>query len=164
MTGGSTVTLEGDGTSTGNTGVGSQPSGQGELHVSGNGSSFDAGGILGIGYDIDTASAGGTGEVTVRDDGEIVADDVRLATADSELEIGTTGQLTVNNDYIMTAGRLSLDIGGSTPGNFAAFTAANQADIDGGTIALSFVDGYLPTAGQSFQFFTATNGLSLIHI
>ena len=59
----------------------------------------------------------------------------------------------VNDLELMAGGTLEIEIFGVAPGEFDVFEILNSADLSGGNILLSFGGGYVPIAGQSFEFF-----------
>ncbi len=67
--------------------------------------------------------------------------------------------VTLTGDYIQTAGSLSLEI--DAPNIIAQFLVAGNLSLLGGSLNLSFDDGYLPKTGDSFALFPASDQLSL---
>lgn len=92
------------------------------------------------------------------------------ATAVASIRIGGSGNghlrlnhqalLPVNGDLSQSSnGTLQLDIGGTAIGQFGRLQIAGQAQL-GGALQVTLVNGFTPTAGQSFQFLNAAAGVS----
>ncbi len=65
-----------------------------------------------------------------------------------------TGTLTIVGDYTQTpTGVLSLDLGGTGAGQYDRFVITGRATL-GGSLQLNRVNGFLPSAGDSFQVLT----------
>src|SRR3989304_5989884 len=59
-----------------------------------------------------------------------------------------------------TAGLLEIELGGTLPGSqFDRLVVGGTASL-GGTLDIDLVNGFTPSAGQSFQFLTAAGGVS----
>jgi hypothetical protein len=68
------------------------------------------------------------------------------------------GGLTVDRGTINPNGRVEIQIGGNTPGvTHDSLSAAGFMNLQGGTLALSLVNGFTPTIGQTFDVLTAGN-------
>ena len=62
------------------------------------------------------------------------------------------GQITINGDYDqLSQGTLVVQIAGTAAGQFDLLSVGGSA-ILGGTLELSFIDGFAPRAGDSFAF------------
>jgi hypothetical protein len=70
------------------------------------------------------------------------------------------GAMTLNGDLTFNNGRLLTTIGGTAPGQFSVLNINGAASFLGGTFGFSFVDGYVPHAGDHWLFLTATGGIS----
>ena len=144
----------------------------GTLIVDGAGSSLDAGNILGVGLDFDLATSGGTGTVSVRDGGVIRAAETYIGAngflggngtiGGSIFNLGGTvgpglspGVLTIDGDYVQDAGVLLIEIAGLLPGQFDVLVVDGVAEFTGGSILFSFLDDFLPKAGDAIEFLVA---------
>lgn len=67
----------------------------------------------------------------------------------------SAGQLTINGAYEQTAsGALAIEIGGTVPGTqFDRLVVSGMATLDG-TLSVSFIDGFPPMVGQTFEVMT----------
>jgi fibronectin-binding autotransporter adhesin len=64
----------------------------------------------------------------------------------------TTGDLTLNGNY-------QVEIGGTTPcTGYDQVVASGTVNVSGATLAVSFVNGFTPTAGQTFEIVDNTGG------
>jgi autotransporter-associated beta strand protein len=67
---------------------------------------------------------------------------------------------TVSGSFVQTAGTLQIEIGGTTPGSqFDMLLVGGVAGI-GGALDVDLLSGFMPTAGQTFQFLKASNGVA----
>jgi len=74
------------------------------------------------------------------------------------LELGWQGTLPIAGDLTQSSnGTLQLDLGGA--GQFGRLQVAGKAQL-GGTLQVTFVNGFEPTIGQTFQFLTAAGGVN----
>ena len=71
------------------------------------------------------------------------------------------GNLTVDN-FEQTAGILEIEIGGLLSGQFDVLNVLGDAVFSGGSILFSFIDGFLPSAGDIIPFLTATGGIEIV--
>lgn len=91
--------------------------------------------------------------------GGTLAGDGTVSTAVTNASIvapGTsTGVLTMNSGYTQTApGLLKIEIGGTTPGSsYDRLVVGGVATLNG-TLSIEFVNGFVPTIGQSFTVMT----------
>lgn len=115
-------------------------------------------------------TGGGTGTLTVNSSGKVIANNINVGPnglvngnggtlqgnvfVDGVVRPGNSpGVLNVNGNFTLNAdGTLTLQVAGTTPG-----TQYSQLNISGtgtfnGTIDLDFIDGFAPTAGQTFNF------------
>ncbi|BBO33538.1 hypothetical protein [Lacipirellula parvula] len=68
------------------------------------------------------------------------------------------GALTFSGNYAQNAlGQLAIELGGTTPGVSHDLLAVTGAATLGGSLKVSFVAGFTPTAGSLFTFLTAQN-------
>jgi Ca2+-binding RTX toxin-like protein len=63
-------------------------------------------------------------------------------------------------DYIINGGELSTEFAGTEAGQYDQVQVSGEASLMGGLLAFSMIDGYDPTAGDSFAFLTADGGLT----
>jgi fibronectin-binding autotransporter adhesin len=72
----------------------------------------------------------------------------------------STGMLTINGNFQQEpVGALQIELGGAASLAFDVLRITGVATL-AGQLQLSLVDGFLPTAGDSFEFLTAAGGLS----
>lgn len=69
----------------------------------------------------------------------------------------SVGTLTVDGDFTLSAGTLDIEIGAG--GDTDQLIVTQTLDVRDGVVELSFLDGFLPTAGESFQFATGDGGI-----
>ncbi len=155
--------------------VGVKPGSAGTVMVDGNGSELDAGAMLYLGVDFD-GSIGGTGVLNVSNQGVVTASQIHVGIGGLIAGDGTlmgdvmfsggtlapgnsTGTITIDGDLELGA-LLDIEIAGTGAGLFDVVSVTGDADVDGGTMTFSFIDGYLPTAGDSFEFLTVGGTLT----
>ena len=63
--------------------------------------------------------------------------------------------MTINGDLIFTDGILDIQLAGAN--DFDKIIVSGNADLTGGTIQFDFLNGFLPTADDSFDFLSASN-------
>ncbi len=69
------------------------------------------------------------------------------------LTIGSSpGVGTIYGDFTMTGGLWSVEIGGASSGMYDVLNIFGNADFSGGTIGISFLNGFLPSVGDTFDF------------
>jgi hypothetical protein len=62
------------------------------------------------------------------------------------------GTLTENGDYTQgSSGTLTIELGGSAPGDFSVLDVSGLASLDG-TIDFDAINGFMPSAGDDFTF------------
>lgn len=145
----------------------------GTVIVNGAGSELDSGNLLAIGLDFNLNDSGGTGTVSVRNGGAIratetyIGDDGFLGgngtifgsvfnqggTVDPGL---SPGHLAIDGDFIQEDGVLEIEIAGLLAGQFDVLTVSGLAEFTSGSILLSFIDDFLPQAGDAIEFLTAS--------
>jgi T5SS/PEP-CTERM-associated repeat protein len=158
-------------------------SGSGSISVTGAGSVLMLdGGIVSVVSGSLSVTDGGlvsAAEVVVSDGGSISGNgaiDANVtvgATGNGIINPGTSiGTLTIDGDFALSDGRLQIEIAGVTPGaalgghDLLAVTGA--AALTSGFLVFTFVDGFAPSAGDSFEFLTAgsasgnVNNLSIV--
>tara|TARA_B100002003_G_scaffold109414_1_gene101316 strand:- start:1872 stop:3374 length:1503 start_codon:yes stop_codon:yes gene_type:complete len=62
------------------------------------------------------------------------------------------GNLMIDGDFYMESGSILLEIGGIESGMFDALFVDGSINIMGGEILIDFIDGFLPSSGDSFDF------------
>jgi len=95
--------------------------------------------------DIDGGTLGGTGQINVpvTIDGGTVAPGISI------------GQLSVGSSFTQNAGgTLEIELGGTTPGTEYDRLAVSGAAALGGTLQISYLNGFVPKAGQQFAILT----------
>lgn len=75
-----------------------------------------------------------------------------------------TGIMTVTGNYAQSSGMLLLEIDGLGPTQFDQLNVSGSADFTGGSIELLFGNGFVPTAGDSFDMIFAALGLNLSNV
>ena len=75
-----------------------------------------------------------------------------------------TGIMTVTGNFSQTSGMLLLEIDGLGPTQFDQLNVSGTADFTGGSIELLFGNGFVPTAGDSFDMLFAALGLNLSNV
>lgn len=152
--------------------VGEKVGSSGTLIIDGATSLVDAGSLLVIGEDANGGN-GGTGSVFVQDKATLRADEVRVRQRGSLVGSGRLeGTVTVKEGVVKAGsspgtlvvdelnfldGILQFDVAGTGPGEFSTLEVLGDASITGGTILFSFIDGFLPTAGDFLDFLVAPN-------
>ncbi len=144
---------------TGSADIGSALGGSGSVTVTGAGSAWSALASLNIGIN-------GTGTLTAQNDGTVSAqtiDNGSLGTVDAKggtlignvINDGTfdpLGTATVDGDFTLNPdGTLSLDVGGTGPGQYGVLAVSGDGTFDG-TLSLDFIDGFAPIKGDAFTF------------
>lgn len=71
------------------------------------------------------------------------------------------GTLTVDS-FTQTSGILAIEIAGLGPGQFDVLNVLGDATFNGGSILFSFIDGFLPSAGDIIPFLTATGNIDFV--
>ena len=72
----------------------------------------------------------------------------------------STGILTVDN-FEQSSGTLAIEIAGLLPDQFDILNVLGDAVFTGGSIQFSFIDGFLPSAGDIIPFLTTTGGIEI---
>jgi len=144
----------------------------GTLIVDGPGSRLDAGNYLGVGIKFDLATSSGTGTVSVRNGGVIKAAETYIGsngflggngTIESSIfNLGGTvdpglspGVLTIDGDYTQSDGVMHIEIAGLLTGQHDVLVVDGLAEFTGGSILFSFLDDFLPKAGDTIEFLVA---------
>lgn len=133
--------------------------GSGSVVVSGSGSTWNNATTLDIGN-------GGKGTLTVGNGGLVSAQTITIDTQGTVNAKGGTlqgtvvnhgvldplGTITINGDYTQGVdGTLILDVAGTGAGEFGQLDVSGNATF-GGTIQFDFINGFAPSAGDSFDF------------
>jgi hypothetical protein len=154
----------------------SADSGTAVLNVDGATSLFDAGKILRVGVDgsfANTAKA----DINLTNGGVVKADLILvgnhgtitgsgslvgnvLMNRGSIIPGNSPGTLTIDGDFEMIDGVLEIEVGGLATNQFDFLDIKGKANITGGTILLSFIDGYVPDKDDTFSFLT-TDSLTI---
>ena len=155
--------------------IGDDPAGTGMISLAGNGSKLTVTsslvvGIAGAAPKSDILDIGsGTSVVSpfttlnpgglIRGKGKLVG---KLHNAGGVVAPGNSpGTLEIDDDFEQTSGVLEIQAAGLLPGDFDHLTITGAANIHGGTILFSFLDGYAPRTGDAFSFLEA-NGVAAI--
>jgi hypothetical protein len=78
--------------------------------------------------------------------------------AGGQLTLGQAGRLTINNDYKQDQGGvLTVDIGGTSDGQFGKLVVMGQALLDG-ALQIQSEDGFTPAVGAQFEFLSTAGG------
>jgi arylsulfatase A-like enzyme len=68
---------------------------------------------------------------------------------------------TITGNYVQQpTGKLTIEIGGTTPGNGFDQVLINGTAVLGGTLQVNLLDGFVPQVGNSFEFLRAFGGLT----
>ncbi len=139
--------------------------------VQGNGSLIDAGGFIGVGVAADKLTYAGAGVLTVRDGGRVIADQIHIGSAGVLNGNGTVqgnvvsagviapgnspGTLTITGNLTST-GQIDIEVAGLADGQFDVLNVLGAVNLQGSTIRFVFSGGFLPRAGDTFDFLTGT--------
>jgi hypothetical protein len=69
--------------------------------------------------------------------------------------------LTINGDVTFAGGALKIEVAGLNDGQFDILEVFGTADFSNGLIEFAFIDGFLPSVGDSFEFVRASSILGL---
>lgn len=144
--------------------------------VRGTGSTIDAGGFFGVGIAADKVTNGGTGVLTVRDGGRVIADEIRIGSGGVVNGNGTLqgnvvnaggilapgnspGRLTITGD-LFSSGRIEIEVAGLAEGEFDVLDVHGGVNLTGSTIQFIFSGGFVPQAGDTFDFLTGTSSVA----
>jgi hypothetical protein len=149
--------------------------GAGTLTISGAGSLVSADRVI-VGAPVSLAgSTSDGGTVIVSNGGTLQAGEVRIGTSGLVggsggtiigsviLDGGTLapglspGTLNIVGDLTVLDGILKIEIGGAGAGQYDVLNVSGTTMIAGGTVLFEFIDGFAPTAGQTFDFFSGPN-------
>jgi T5SS/PEP-CTERM-associated repeat protein len=149
--------------------------GAGTLTISGLGSLVSADRVV-VGAPVSLAgSTSDGGTVIVSNGGTLQAGEVRIGTAGLVggsggtiigsviLDGGTLapgaspGTLNILGNLTVLDGILKIEIGGTGAGQYDVLNVSGTTMIAGGTVLFEFIDGFAPTAGQTFNFFSGPN-------
>ena len=140
------VTIDGDGSTWTNSGiivVSSFAPGTGTLIVTNGGTVSSAGGII-------VRVLG-----TLRGDGQIIGN---VSNVGVVAPGNSPGTLHIDGNYTQ-AGKLQIEIGGTTPGSqFDMLDITGAATLDG-TLEVSLIDGFTPSVGDVFEIVHADGGV-----
>ncbi len=157
-----------------NAATGGASTGNGTVNIDGTGSLLTVQSGAGAAI-INVGTNGNTGKLDVRNGGKVVAQDVMVNTNGTLTGGGgmisalvtvnggilapgnSPGTMTIDGDLAFNSGTLEIEIG-ELSSDFLDITGA--ASFLAGTFAFSFLDGFLPTSGSSWQFLTANGGIS----
>jgi len=166
-------------------GIGTTPTGDGEVLVSGSGSLLAVGGLnpSGTGSSINlSAQVGhGPGTLTIEDGAEVRSSDVLVGDRGSLFgeggmlnsnrvrveggEIGktdTVGTLDISGNLVFgqigQSSTINVDIGGNANGSFDLINAGGDVQLTDGIARFNFVDGFAPVAGDTFTFIDGGSG------
>ena len=148
--------------------------------VSGSGSLLDGGNFLGIGVATDQVSNSGFGTLTLQSGGTASASAIRIGSlgkitgagnltgnltdAGGTIALGfgssTFGQIGVNGNFSIPVGNINLDVGGTASQSHDSLRVSGAANLSGGTLNISFSNGYQPHAGDQIQLITAGGGFT----
>ena len=71
------------------------------------------------------------------------------------------GTLEIDGDFEQTAGELEIQAAGLQSGDYDQLITTGSINIHGGTVLFSFLNGYIPQAGQTFSFLESAAGASI---
>jgi len=152
---------------------GGLPAASGSVLVDGAGSVLDAGGALLVGRQLDGLSDGGSGEVSVRNGGEVVASPLILGSdgaltgdgsvegpvsnAGGRIEPGlSAGTLTMTGDFVMTAGLLLVEVEGAGAGEADLLEVLGSASLTGGEVRFLVDPGVDAGEGLEVDFLSSS--------
>lgn len=72
----------------------------------------------------------------------------------------SAGTRPVSGDFTLDSGTLEMELGGTGAGQSDLVEVAGQADVQGGLVDFTLIDGYIPAAGDTIEFLTADGGLT----
>jgi T5SS/PEP-CTERM-associated repeat protein len=72
----------------------------------------------------------------------------------SVLPGNSPGRIDILGDFTMTEGLLDLEFAGLTAGLYDQINILGNVNVTGGTIRFTYIDGFLPTFGDTFDFLT----------
>jgi hypothetical protein len=81
---------------------------------------------------------------------------VNLASGATIMPGDAPGTLTINGD-LNSSGILDFLIDGTDPSLYSSLIVTGTATFSGGAIDLGFINGFVPTAGETFDFLTAAS-------
>jgi hypothetical protein len=99
--------------------------------------------------EIDSGILGGSGTITA----PVTINGGTIAPGDSP------GTLTINGNLDFQNGTLLTEIGGTGTGQFDLLSIIGKGSFLAGVLDFSFINGFLPSLGDSWTFLTATDGL-----
>jgi autotransporter-associated beta strand protein len=70
----------------------------------------------------------------------------------------SAGVTTITDNFAQTAGKMTIELGGTAPGLFDQINIDGSATL-GGSLQVNLLPGYVPTGGHSFEFLTADAGV-----
>lgn len=157
------------------------PTGTGQTTVTGAGSQLNVTGDLLIGIGMngttflpDAAASHGTASLTVANGGTVTAGGGVFVGAGGTLAGNGTvnanvtnlggsvapglspGTLTINGDLVMNGGIIHIEVAGLGAGQFDLLNVLGNVQLSTTMIQFEFIDGFLPDAGDSFDFLSAT--------
>jgi len=72
----------------------------------------------------------------------------------------SAGTIHLSGNLTLVSGTLEMELGGMAAGLSDLIDVAGQADVQGGLVDFTLIDGYLPAVGDSIDFLTAGEGLT----
>jgi T5SS/PEP-CTERM-associated repeat protein len=150
--------------------IGSEANSSGTVTVTGAGSTLTVNGVTPAIF----VGVLGAGTLTVSDGGLVTAQNVIVGSLGTINDSGGTingtvtvtgtvapgasvGTLTVDGDFTLSAGTLDIEIGAG--GDTDQLIVTQTLDVRDGVVELSFLDGFLPGSGETFQFATGEGGV-----
>jgi hypothetical protein len=103
----------------------------------------------------------GWNAATSTDNSHVVAASMRARFASvAGVPMNPTGKITVQGDfYHLEGGQIAIDLGGPPVSNdYDAINVTGKVELEG-DLSVSLVNGFTPTAGNSFNILTATQGI-----
>jgi subtilase-type serine protease len=123
----------------------------------GGGSAVDSAGSGGGAGAIDSADSGGSGKVDSADSGGSGTVDSAGSGGSGTVDGADSGDITGGS---LPAGKLVLDIAGTTQGVDYAFLKVAGKAMLGGELHLTFATGFVPKSGQNFIVVSTAGGVS----
>lgn len=147
----------------------------GTMVVDGENSVADAGIFLGIGMGQDKTGAGGSGVVSVRNGGRVVADLLRIGDSGIlsgngiiEAAVESNGVIAPGNSpgvmtivgSLVSTGTIVIEVAGLGAGEHDVLDVSGDVDLNGATVRFVFLEGFRPHAGDRFDFLAAPNAVA----
>ena len=123
--------------------------------IVGSGTTLEAGAAEGDG--ITDIFIGSGGSLTIQNGGTVIGD---IENVGGTLFNGNSpGTASFGGDFSMSGGVMDIEVAGLDAGDFDLYQVAGAAELNGGLLSFSVLEGYDPLAGDTVTFLTAGGGL-----